>query len=210
MDLSHKFSADRPITSAAEDKLGRATFANAIAKAIAGWKSKDSLVVALYGPWGTGKSSLKEMALEALRNQKVNMDVLEFNPWQFSGSNLQAPFFRDLGVTLGHGTQSDDSKGLVAKLEMYAGSLQLTSEVARGMHRLLRGILIVLIFLTGVSVGDLFRANRTLVILMSAFAIGLEWLLGVSERITRALAKLEATRSKAAEKTTAEQKMGLS
>jgi predicted KAP-like P-loop ATPase len=51
------FSADRPIISRGEDKLGRRGFAEAIAGAIDGWRGQESLVIALYGPWGTGKSS---------------------------------------------------------------------------------------------------------------------------------------------------------
>jgi len=50
----HHFSADRPIRSHQEDLLGRAGFAQSLANAIKQWKGKDSLVIALYGPWGSG------------------------------------------------------------------------------------------------------------------------------------------------------------
>lgn len=48
------FSADRPIISCAEDLLGRSDFAKSIAAAIKGWTENDSLVIALYGSWGSG------------------------------------------------------------------------------------------------------------------------------------------------------------
>lgn len=66
----HLLSSDRPITSFAEDLLGRSDFAESLASAIEGWTDNDSLIIALYGPWGSGKSSMKNMALESLRKSK--------------------------------------------------------------------------------------------------------------------------------------------
>jgi predicted KAP-like P-loop ATPase len=89
-ESSHPFSADRPIGSNDEDLLGRAPFAENLAKAIEGWRGKDSLVIALYGPWGVGKTSLKNLVVEEL-NGKVA--VVEFNPWQWSGQDRIAQAF---------------------------------------------------------------------------------------------------------------------
>jgi predicted KAP-like P-loop ATPase len=66
----HPVSADRPIASRSADLLGRCVFAESLASAVMGWKGRDSLVIALYGPWGAGKSSVKNMMLEALRGSK--------------------------------------------------------------------------------------------------------------------------------------------
>lgn len=65
-NTKHPFSADRPITSCSEDLLGRSGFAKSIAAAIKGWIGNDSLVIALYGSWGSGKTSIKNMAIETL------------------------------------------------------------------------------------------------------------------------------------------------
>jgi len=89
-ESSHPFSADRPIGSKDEDLLGRAPFAENLAKAIEGWRGKDSLVIALYGPWGVGKTSLKNLVVEEL-NGKVA--VVEFNPWQWSAQDRIAQAF---------------------------------------------------------------------------------------------------------------------
>lgn len=62
-------SSDRPITSFAGDLLGRSKFAESLASAIKGWTDNDSLVIALYGPCGSGKSSIN-MAIESLRQSK--------------------------------------------------------------------------------------------------------------------------------------------
>ena len=63
----HDFSADRPIISREQDLLGRKSFAESVATAIQGWHGDDSLVVALYGPWGSGKSSIKNMMIESCK-----------------------------------------------------------------------------------------------------------------------------------------------
>ena len=77
----HHFSADRPIASRAADLLGRSAFSGSLASAIKGWKGRDSLVIALYGPWGSGKSSIKNMLLEELRESKEGCpSIVEFNP----------------------------------------------------------------------------------------------------------------------------------
>src|SRR3989442_13176396 len=60
------FSPDLPIASASEDRLNRSSFASALATAIRNWNQGSSLVVALYGDWGSGKSSVKNMVLESL------------------------------------------------------------------------------------------------------------------------------------------------
>lgn len=99
----HRFSADRPIGSREEDLLGRASFADSLASAIKGWKGNDSLVIALYGPWGSGKSSVKNMVLQSLRSAEADSPlIVEFNPWQWSGQDqLAEAFFREIGLIMG-------------------------------------------------------------------------------------------------------------
>ena len=85
-NTKHPFSVDRPITSCAEDLLGRSGFAESIAAAIKGWTGNDSLVIALYGSWGSGKTSIKNMTVEALRSSEETCPlIVEFNPWQWAG-----------------------------------------------------------------------------------------------------------------------------
>ena len=98
-------SADRPITGRAQDKLGRSGFAEAIAAVIRGWQGKDSLVIALYGPGGTGKSSIKNMIIEAIHEMAEPSPVTEFNPWQFANrEQMTAAFFDQIGIILNRET----------------------------------------------------------------------------------------------------------
>lgn len=93
---------DRPISTSKEDILGRSKFAKDLAKAIVDWKNKDSLILALNGNWGTGKTSIKNMVVEVLTVQTTKPSVLEFNPWQVSGfDQLAESFFDEIGIVLG-------------------------------------------------------------------------------------------------------------
>ncbi len=64
--VGHMFSADRPKQSVKEDLLGRTRFALELAGTLGAWSGDDSLVLALYGEWGIGKTSLKNFIVEPL------------------------------------------------------------------------------------------------------------------------------------------------
>jgi predicted KAP-like P-loop ATPase len=81
------FSPDRPIEFAAHDLIGRSSFASLLAQKISQCREKESLVIALYGPWGSGKSSIKNLILEKLAEEKYKpLTPVEFNPWLVSGA----------------------------------------------------------------------------------------------------------------------------
>jgi predicted KAP-like P-loop ATPase len=58
------FNPDQPIKSKTEDILGRNQFAQSLGQAIIDYKAKESLVIGLFGEWGSGKSSIINMTLE--------------------------------------------------------------------------------------------------------------------------------------------------
>lgn len=111
------FSADRPIASAKADRLGRKVFSENLAARIQGWKGKDSLVIALCGEWGCGKTSVKNMVIEKLkRGSSSKVDLLEFNPWEISGhDSIAAAFFRELALRLGVDENANASAKAAAK-----------------------------------------------------------------------------------------------
>lgn len=110
------FHPDRPITSAAQDALGRKGFSHAIADRLVAWHGRDCLVAAIYGGWGTGKSSVKNMIVERLGEiEEANTanvpHVVEFNPWQFSGSEqLTGEFFATLSEAIVEYPESSSTK----------------------------------------------------------------------------------------------------
>lgn len=96
-------SSDRPSTNPAQDLFGHAPFAKTLARAIRGYRSSDGIVLALYGPWGSGKSTVlayvqHELAGGAEEDRPV---VVQFNPWWFSGQeNLAKAFLGQLQAVL--------------------------------------------------------------------------------------------------------------
>ena len=96
-------SADRPCTNPNEDLFGHAPFAKSLADSIHRYASSDGLVLALYGPWGSGKSTVLSyvghyLELQPEENRPV---VVSFNPWWFSGQdNLAQVFLGQLGAAL--------------------------------------------------------------------------------------------------------------
>ncbi|MDP2949109.1 MAG: P-loop NTPase fold protein [Chloroflexota bacterium] len=98
--------ADRPITTLEQDRLGRARFAEHIAAQILKYSDPACLVVALYGRWGSGKTSLLNLIEAQIREGAPVRGpapiVLRFNPWHFAATDqLIAMFFRDVRIALG-------------------------------------------------------------------------------------------------------------
>jgi hypothetical protein len=94
------FSADKPIRTKAADLLGRSSFAESLAAVVEGWGGNNSLVIALYGPWGIGKTSIKNMVLEHLDQRgSEGPTVVEFTPWQWAAQDqLAEAFFREIAL----------------------------------------------------------------------------------------------------------------
>jgi len=119
------FNPDQPVKSHSEDLLGRASFAKSLGNVILKYKEKDSLVIGLFGEWGSGKTSLINMALEEI--EKVSTDretkpvIVKFNPWNFSDQQqLISQFFRQLSAILKRTDYAGDAKKAGEKLETYA------------------------------------------------------------------------------------------
>lgn len=95
------YSADKPIVSKKEDLLGRSTFSNKLAKAIHEYNDDSGLVIGLFGKWGTGKTSVINMAEEELLRLSEDNEnkplIVKFSPWNYSDQdNLISLFFHSL------------------------------------------------------------------------------------------------------------------
>jgi len=121
------FRPDQPIQSRNEDLLGRQAFSIALADAICSYQDKNSIVVGLYGAWGSGKTSIINMSLERInaiskdRPKKERPVVIKFNPWNYSDQNqLISQFFKQLSAGLKKSDFADDAKRVGEQLEAYA------------------------------------------------------------------------------------------
>lgn len=79
------YFTDEPITKSEEDIFGREVFVNNLANDINRWSGKGSLVLALYGPWGTGKSSVLNLLKQYIENKNAG-EIIAFDPWYFNST----------------------------------------------------------------------------------------------------------------------------
>ena len=103
-----------PIERLADARLGRGDFAQLLAGALAGSPERRSMVVALYGGWGSGKTSVLNLCFEALGELPEEQQplVVRFNPWWYSNTGeLLAQFFEELGSAL---EEQAEDKGIGA------------------------------------------------------------------------------------------------
>jgi len=66
----YEFRGDSPIELESDDFLSRTDFSRHLAEALSGWKGEESLVLALNGPWGSGKTSLINLAVKSICDKK--------------------------------------------------------------------------------------------------------------------------------------------
>ncbi|ODS59351.1 MAG: NTPase [Acidovorax sp. SCN 65-108] len=95
-DLSHN---DQPILTPSEDRFGIDPFAAALAKSILKIQSPTGSVIALNGPWGSGKSSALNLIRHHLDGavKAGDVAVIDFTCWWFRGEEaLALAFFREL------------------------------------------------------------------------------------------------------------------
>lgn len=94
-------SSDLPITKSSEDIFNRSTFANSLAQAIISYSDSSSFTIGLYGPWGSGKTSLLNMIVESVDAANSDIIVLRFNPWLCSEpKQLITQFFKQLSSAI--------------------------------------------------------------------------------------------------------------
>ncbi|MFN7114649.1 MAG: P-loop NTPase fold protein [Alphaproteobacteria bacterium] len=95
---------DQPIQEPKEDLFGIDPFAQALARSVLKMSSPVGSVIALNGPWGSGKSSVVNLVLHHLQEavDKGDLKIIRFNCWWFRGEEaLALAFFRDLYAGIG-------------------------------------------------------------------------------------------------------------
>lgn len=186
----HDFASDRPISKVEDDLLGRAGFARDLANAMASWHGKDSLVVALHGKWGAGKSSIKNLAITHLETMgETKPDVIEFSPWEWAAQEkITASFFQEVSKSIGQKDSSAAGKELAAILKKYGRYLNTGEVIVTGLSSALPS-LFVLVTLIGVG-GNFSNINwvrdvsALLLIILGGWAAFLKWGTSLLERLS--------------------------
>ena len=151
------YVADKPIEKADEDLLGRSDFAKQFGKSICEYDSEDGLVIGLYGKWGSGKTSIINMAISEIpvdksekkkwyskvykrikkifTSQKAEEEdqchypiIIRFSPWNYSDkNNLISLFFHELKNKLGV-AKGEENKGKIGKaISQYSDIIDVLS-----------------------------------------------------------------------------------
>ncbi|MCA9609673.1 MAG: KAP family NTPase [Myxococcales bacterium] len=117
---------DRPIESTTDDRFRRAPLAGLIATYATNAPKDASVVFALTGPWGAGKTSVLNLIEAQLDPERVV--VVRFNPWLFSGTEqLTVQFVRELATQLGQ--KGGNLAAVGKKIEAYGTLLEVGSAI---------------------------------------------------------------------------------
>ena len=106
---------DDPVdgSQASPDLLGRKKYARHAAALLRRVREQsDSGVLALIGPWGSGKSSVLQMTMEALKEDAPDpWSVAELNPWMYSDlESLTAALFAEIREALSKDARWSESR----------------------------------------------------------------------------------------------------
>ena len=89
--FSFSLFQDEPITYERHDLLRRQPIVQGLANAIYNFDRNGSLVVALTGPWGEGKTSVINLLIRRIEkgneSDSEGIAIVEFTPWYFSTGN---------------------------------------------------------------------------------------------------------------------------
>ena len=128
---------DAPIKCQEEDLLHRSNFAKRLGKSILDMKTDDGYCIGLFGPWGSGKSSVINMVLEEIRtlsSERENAPVIMyFNPWNFSSSEqLLRQYFLMLSKQFTART-NQKLQTIGDEIKKYAGMLEGFGDIGKAI-----------------------------------------------------------------------------
>ncbi len=124
---------DAPLEDPDDDLLGRAPFSKALAEAILALDAKRGFVLALFGEWGSGKTTALNFVLHYLDELAPEADrpvVVRFNPWWYSGEEqLLTMFLAQVRAALGKQDRSPMLVKAGRQIESFAKALSLAKYV---------------------------------------------------------------------------------
>jgi len=118
-ELPAGLPSDNPIRLPEDDRLHRTEAARDFARQVLRLDVSEGTAAAVFGPWGSGKTSFVNLARTVFEREKI--PVLEFNPWLFTGvEQLAERFFSELLAQL---SQTDRLKAAGEAIGKYGEAL---------------------------------------------------------------------------------------
>lgn len=104
-NLNLSLATDTPIKAREQDLIGRIPFTERLADILKSAAGPESLVIGLYGPWESGKTSVINLVENALSRKdddgKADVSVVRFEPWNYlTAEQLLAQFLKEVGSAL--------------------------------------------------------------------------------------------------------------
>lgn len=125
---------DSPLNSIKGDRLGFGEIAHHLASAFVQNDLSRGFVIGVEGAWGSGKSSLVNLALEELIRQKKGPRVVRFAPWLVGNRNeLLAQLFSDLEPVILDSmpaTEREETKAILGRYAQVSSGLAALADLA--------------------------------------------------------------------------------
>ena len=143
---------DDPINNFEDDILGREEFAKNLAESLTEWKEKKSLVIGLFGKWGSGKTSVLNLTKKYLKakenkERKDNPIMVDFNPWGYSETDdLLPPFIGQIKAAVDEKDGNKFLKKVSGKFNDYLLVIN-KSHPLKTISSLLKNFSILLVFM---------------------------------------------------------------
>ena len=96
------FLQDKPINTPDNDKFGHKHYANLLFDLITEDNYQAPYNIGLLGKWGVGKSSIKEMCIKRILDEKIEkIFCIDFNAWKYGGDGIKRALLKEIYLKLG-------------------------------------------------------------------------------------------------------------
>lgn len=113
MKKNLKFVRDEPIDFNDEgDLLNFNKFVERLEDIIISHEENYSINIALFGKWGSGKSSIIKTLKNKIENEYSSIKFIEFDAWKYSGNSFKRSFINEINKSLGNKSELSDDNNL--------------------------------------------------------------------------------------------------
>lgn len=133
--------SDSSLEKPEADQLGYDKFAKDIAHSVINEVPGEEFIIGIYGPWGSGKSTVLNFIEHYLNQAKQSPVVIRFNPWWFSGqADLLERFFAQLESGLESKDEFNKIRGHLSNFSAALSNVPLSAVTGVPSQRLLQFI----------------------------------------------------------------------
>lgn len=126
----HWNTAELDCAETSADLLDRSKLIDHLARGLLRSRTGESLVTAIYGHWGSGKSWIKHRLVRELRAHSPDLVIVEFAPWQIRGvDELTLQFFSQVYEQIDPPSPSDTAFLPSARARLWAQLARLSGVV---------------------------------------------------------------------------------